>query len=335
MSGYSKENYTKLFLDFLRDKKYKNSEDIFRKIFDRDRVYQADLLEDDRSMEESIQIIGDLIVKEFVENSISYKYLMNYRNYLLLFFEWAMDKGYISWQPFDSNFLSGKVLLSKAAAKMNILVPKAAQIDVLCERFTSNSELYEILIRGFFEGISDALSLYELRWSDVNYNEKTLILNGERRKFSSKFMDALQRYYRTEEFVVERSNGGNYSIPMEIVDDRLIKNIARKNSRISIHNFRKNLTMHFGKISQCTGRRVNAEILYKAGFLSYVYQNCEEDRAVFLELFLDVVNVRSNKNVGKMLEEYAKKYHLNQNESKYIRRDYCLLALKFNSVNDS
>lgn len=328
---YNTEEYRTLITEFCDYKNYTKAQR--SKSLLKDCVLEKDLLNDNEDEQDLIQVLSNLIVKELCANSMNYSYLLEQRSYLVAFYEWCIQiKKIFSWQPFDSIFLSPKILLHEMSHYVELAVFDDAMIEELCNKFVYNRPIYELLIRSFYEGIPSVTKFLSIKCSHINFETNRIAIDGEEREFSERYMQVVRAYLDTTTFDVTLNDQIRYTKKMISFNDYLFKKVCKVDGESVkeenfIQNSKKTITEYFNTISKIFSSKVNAIILYKSGFINYVYHRCNKDKNLLLDLFVHVVEERSNKFIGRKLEEYAKDYGIHKS-NKYIRNEYSLYVMK-------
>lgn len=110
------------------------------------------------------------------------------------FYEWCLEKQYISWNPFDnSKFLSYEYLVRMAAANGNVPYYSRDYVVQLCEGQDGAADYYKAIALSLFEGVKSYSQLARLEWADFDRERRLLSLEGRKISVSQELAEAYQR----------------------------------------------------------------------------------------------------------------------------------------------
>lgn len=226
---YSPEDYKKMIERFMKDKSI--ILDNIRPLL-KPSVYGADLF----NLSDSEYI--NLILKGMAENSKSIQQVYKSRNLLSEFFDWCIENGYLKYNIFDENpVLSRQNIKDIAVANSRVQVLSPNEIDYIVNSLNYNKNYLALLLYGFYEGIGTAKEFADLKYEDINPDNKTVKIESREIKMSEKFFYHLNKYRRESEYIrpfVRKINISFKTSEWIQMDDYVLK--IRVSSREKLEN---------------------------------------------------------------------------------------------------
>lgn len=317
---YTAKEYKEFIIAFSKDKNY--SKRVYNKL-DKDFIYNADLLNDEDQV--LTNVLEDLLLSKLCGKSKRFHSLTIWISYLNNLYNWFIEKQLISFNPFNSDKLNEKTLYNKLSMKADLRWYTPDDIENIIGKLHSygvNADMYESIIRLFYEGIPEIKAMANLKWSDFDKNICVLYTDDFKIELSDKLSKAIKKYKKMDEYCCEGRY--NFNIPMAILNDCFIKKIEKSNRPTrSTDEMRSTSTIRivFKNISLITGIKIDYKDLYYSGFINYVRENCNNDDR-FIDLFFGLNNVRPEKEFTNSLEILQKKYN-SLDRSGWKIRKYC------------
>lgn len=182
---------------------------------------------------------------------------------------------------------------------------KRADVEQMIERQPDNNKaLVAAVMLSYYEGVaSDSNELIELKRSDFNYNDRTIMTPRGIRKVSQKLANA---YRDLEDVYVfssrhTRSMSGYRDYPVHpATEGSIIKVATSSNKRKAII---QSVTVILKGIQEEIGSQMDRYILYYEGFLEYMCNEVGEETAAYLLRGGRKSQAEVNK-VIKLIEDY-------------------------------
>lgn len=304
-------NYKELLEEFCKSKNYTVNR--ARQLL-RQEIYETDLF--NCSHEE----IRNLIVYKMNAGSLSS--IKTYVSNLKAFYVWCKTEKQIDVaDPFESIMLKPRVLEDYRIKNQKIIILRDIDIDNIAAKISRNRIYYEMLIRSFYEGMTFE-ELMKLKEADFHYQEG--YFQTYKRKFIfSKELGRLYLQYMNEIIYVDRNN--NDKLFTHLYKGSYLKESIRqpdKTVNLDIEKlslfYAKKISDIFKEISAMSGLKINRNILFNNGFISFVEKKCDYDFKDVELLFLDSTNVTYKSDV---LENFAKEFGFEMSGG-FIRERY-------------
>lgn len=254
------------------------------------KLNKEDIWNEDLYNLDSNDQLLDFVIKKICRKSKSLHFLEDIRSALNCFFEWSVKKGYISYNPFIKKEYEYKRFIYAFVDEMDITFVYDDTIETIISKLKMNKDFNEVLIRGFYEGIGSVKNLLNLRWEEVDYNNSTILINGEEKKMSSKFFEALKRYEYVKDFEAVRGINNNYfTLSLYIYDGHVFKYTCNniKSEEEYMQKMRVFITKSFKKLSKKI-IDIDYQMLSISGFINFVKERCktlEKDDEYFISMF--------------------------------------------------
>ncbi len=273
---------------------------------DKEVVYNADLFELDS--DELIDFIAGVLGKK----SRSLKFMLNQKGRISMFFDWCVEKRYISTNVLKEEEFDNEYFIEKNVEVMDIKAFYDEDVEVLIQKQERNKILYEVLIRGFYEGIRNIKEFVLLKYEDVDFDERIITAGGKTRRMTEAFFIALEQYrdiYIYEGYGPGANNPKINIMSLTSYKDYIFKISDTDNLTDSLYqkNMTANISNYFKRISLCAGYTVSYDMLYISGFINYVKEKCDENKKP-LDYFIKLFYVRNNERGFTKIVEYANNY---------------------------
>lgn len=302
---YTPDEYKEMVSSFIRINK------TAAQALNKEIVWNSDIF--NMSREELI----DFIIYKICGNPKSIKYVLNQKNKLSLFLDWCVKNNYISSNHLRDEEFDDEAFIFKSIEAMDITVFYDDTVERLIDKLQLNHTFYELLIRGFYEGIRTIDDFIQLKYSDVDFKNHTVYTNGKHRKMSGRFFDLLAQYKkchtwescRTRKDFISDNNKINIQDMNQYGDYIIkIKDITDLTDDLYTSRMTSFIGKYFVRISQYAGYNVSADMLYISGFVNYVKEVCDrENKPVeyYIRLFYVRLNERGFTRIKDLADEYG------------------------------
>ena len=206
------------------------------------------------------------IVNEVLSNSDSLKYLQNMRNKMSRFYEWAVKEKKIKYNVWETDEYLYSIFVEEMIDRMDIKVWYEEDIESLIAKFRENKPFYEMLIRGFYEGIESGAEFARIRVQDIDFDSNTIHMQNKEFKMSDKLSKVVNQYIYYEDW--------NDMYATEQCQDRLIKTSKLTSEEKYDMNARTFISYTLKKISDTYGIKISAQDLTASGFINYAHARC-------------------------------------------------------------
>lgn len=243
------------------------------------------------------------IVDEVLANSDSLKYLQNMRNKMSRFYNWAVDEKIIKYNVWETDEYLYSIFVEAMINRMDIKVWYEEDIESLIAMFSDNKPLYEMLVRGFYEGIESGAEFARIRIQDIDFNSNTIHMPNKEFKMSDKLSKVINQYIYYEDWI------DMYAI--EQYQDRLLKTSKTTVDERYDMNTRTYISATLKKLSDIYNIRINAQDLYASGFVNYAHERCVYEHksdlffAKMFELGAAVVDRRLENKINRFATDYG------------------------------
>ena len=254
------------------------------------------------------------MLKTFSNKTYSNKvYKMSYRTYDTLlsilrdFYNWYIDNYEIIKNPCNDKKIKGINALAFFADE-NKIFDKEAMEEAITRIRNSQIEEYadyqEAIIRMFYEGFPEALDIVNMKNSDVNHDEKSVIVKGRKIMLSDRLYDLLVKINRMSEYPAHR---GSYL--MLSYHDSFFKFPTREKFK---DEFQERPPEYWGgHISRIFNRdiknkldiNINARTLYVRGFYDFIIKKIGQEEAN--KLIMSIRNPDDTKKIMSLADEYG------------------------------
>lgn len=302
---YTPEEYKKMILDFIQINK------AAAQALNKEIVWTSDVF--GMSREELV----NFIIYKICGNPKSIKYVLNQKNKLSLFLDWCVSNGYISSNHLRDEEFDDEAFIFKSIEAMDITVFYDDTVEHLIASLQLNKLFYELLIRGFYEGIRTIDDFIRLKYNDVDFDNRTIYTGGVCKQMSDRFFELLIQYkscytwevcWTRKEFIGDNNKISvqdmnqykDYIIKIKEIDD--LTDELYKSRMAAI------IGKYFIRISQYAGYSVSADMLYISGFVNYVKEVCDrENKPVeyYIKLFYVRLNQRGFTRIKNLSDEYG------------------------------
>lgn len=305
LKRYTPEEYKEMVLEFIRTNK------TAAQALNKEIVWASDIF--DMSREELV----DFVIYKICGNPKSIKYVLNQKNKLSLFLDWCVGKGYISSNHLRDEEFDDEAFIFKTIEAMDITVFYDDTVERLIDSMRLNKVFYELLIRGFYEGIRTIDDFIRLKYSDVDFDNLTICTGGICKQMSHRFFELLRQYkscyawevcWTRKEYI---GNDNKISVQyMSQYKDYIIK--IKEIDGLTDELYKSRMAAIVGKyfirISQYAGYSVSADMLYISGFVNYIKGICDrENKPVeyYIKLFYVRLNQRGFTRIKDLSDEYG------------------------------
>ncbi len=178
------------------------------------------------------------------------------------FYEYCVEKKYISWNPFrNSKFLSYEYLVRMAVKNGNVPYYSRRYVIEQCEHIPYCSAYYKSIALSVFEGIKSYAELAQLKWKDLDREQKIIQIGCEKISISEELFIA---YETMREYTCFKN--GETTLQFDKNSEALIRPLIRHGQigKPSNHNL-KYLSNSISKKMTAIG--LSASGLYESGVM--------------------------------------------------------------------
>lgn len=241
----------------------------------------------------------DLFIDFGYDNPLTVNYV---RSGAIGLYNLLISKGYVKSNVFNSRLLETNNIL-KATATNVYISPK--RFNLAIDRIT-NKEVGECILRLFYEGVSENRSLYDIKLSDMDLENKKITMPKFTIEMSDSLARAIVNYNEAEKM-------GRYTLTQAHIGG-FVKTVNYENTSDSFVSFANYVKR---TVSQTGLKKAN---IYASGFMNYLYKKCGNVSSV-KELFFSYESKDLNTEAARQLVSLANEYGMFA-EGKYIRRKF-------------
>lgn len=223
-------------------------------------------------------------------------YIAKVISYYSMFYDYCVENGLIIRNPFDKSiYFTYSYMISAVVASGNVELYSKEYIIKRCTQMGYNSPYYLSVVLSIFEGVRDLITLAQIKYSDVDFHDKTLKVGNIKMKISEELISAYKNMYKMEHFESLKINKKFYD------DNGLLIRQIPPNGKTVVEENPKLFSLALGR--KIRELELNATFLYDSGLIFRLMDIIGKDEFINM---MDLGNSSDKKymiNINKQLKE--------------------------------
>lgn len=254
------------------------------------------------------------MLKTFSNRTFSTKvYKMSYRTYDTLlsilrdFFNWYIDNYEIIKNPCNDKSIKGRNVASLFSDQSETFTRQSMEDAIQRirnDQIPEYADYQEAVIRMFYEGFPESIDIVNCQASEVDHDNKTVVVRGRKLQLSDRLYELLEKIYKMEEYPAHRGSylllsyrGSYFKFPTrekfkDEFEQRPPEYWAGHISRIFNRDIKIKLDIN-----------INARTLYLLGFYDFMVGKIGQEETDRL-----IMSIRSSEDTKKLMslaDEYG------------------------------